>query len=53
MRSVAKGLVLGLAATAQTNGCPPGQIERLAFHIVNRKLALDLNRAVIVDRDLR
>jgi len=53
MRAVAERLVLGLSAAAQTDGGPPGQIERFSFHIVNRKLALDLNRAVIVDRDLR
>ena len=53
MRAVAERFVLGLPAAAQTDGGAPRQVERLSFHIVNRKLALDLNRAVIVDRDLR
>ena len=53
VRAIAKRLVLGLPAPAQPDGGPSGEVERLSFRVVNRELAFDLNRAVVVDGDLR
>jgi hypothetical protein len=53
VRSIAKRLVLRLPAAAQPDGGPSGEVELLSFLVVNRELALDPNRAVVVDGDLR
>ena len=53
MGPIAKGFVQGMSAAAQSDGRSSGQIEGLSFRVVNRKLAFDFNRAVIVDNDLR
>jgi hypothetical protein len=53
MGAVAKGLVQGVAAAAQTDGGPSRQVERLSFGIVYRKLAFDFDGAVVVNGDLR
>jgi hypothetical protein len=53
MGAITERLVQGLAAAAQSDARPSSQIEGLSLRVVNRKLALDLNRAVIVDNDLR
>jgi predicted phosphodiesterase len=53
MSAIAKRLVQGLPAPAQPDGGPARQIERLSFRVMNRKLALNLNRPVVINCDLR
>jgi len=52
MLSVTKWLILRQPATAERDYCSSGQPELLSFRIMNRKLALDPDRTVVIDRDL-
>jgi len=49
---IAKGLILGMPATAKGDDFPTGKIERIPFHIEHRKISLDFERAVVVDGNL-
>jgi hypothetical protein len=53
MGAIAKRFVLRLTAAAQTDGGSSRQIEGFPLSIVNRKLAFDLDRPIIVDYDFR
>src|SRR5689334_21065900 len=53
MRAVAEGLVGALAAAAQADDRPPGQVELIALRVVNFHLAFDAQRAVVIHSDLR
>ncbi len=51
--AIAERFVLGMSAAAQADGSPAGEVERVAVHIVNGKVSLDANRAVVADSDFR
>lgn len=53
MSAVAEGLVLRLSAAAQADSFAACEIERIAVHIVNGKVAFDADRAVVADDDFR
>jgi hypothetical protein len=51
--AIAKGLIGGVAAPAESNGRPSGKPEGLPFGIYNFKLTFHPDGAVIVDRNFR
>ena len=51
--TVAEGLVLGLSAAAEADGVAAGEVEGVAVHVVNGKVSLDADRAVVADSDFR
>lgn len=46
--AIAEGLVLGLAATAESDHGTAGEAERLPGRVENLEIALDADRAVVV-----
>ena len=52
VRSIAEGLVCGVAATAKRDGCPAAEAVRFAFHIDEFNFPFDAQGAVTADRDL-
>ena len=51
VRSIAKRLVCGVAATAERKVCPTGEAIRLALHIDKLDFPFHAQGAVIADRD--
>jgi hypothetical protein len=46
MGSIAKGLVLGKAATAKRDDLPPGKPEDIPFVVMNLEIPFDANGTV-------
>jgi hypothetical protein len=53
VRAVTEGLIGGMAAAAQLDGCTASEAVLVALHVINLKVSFDEQRAVIARRNFR